>query len=152
MTLVWGIRQEGPEDRRKRAKWLFQQLELDKAQVIIPSVALSEYLIRVKPEEHGGVVAALSGRFLIQPFDAQCASLAAKLFLQGKELRKMSADGARKTLKADAFIIATAVVHGARKLYSGDADCRKLASKVRDLTVEDLPTVAPDLFADADDQ
>jgi hypothetical protein len=45
------------------------------------------------------------------------------------------------------LIIATAVVHGARTLYTGDGDCRKLAAKVPRLEVKDLPDIPPDLFA-----
>ncbi len=48
MTLVWGIRKEGTPEELKRAKWLFDFLDQDNAQVIIPSVVISEYLTPVE--------------------------------------------------------------------------------------------------------
>lgn len=150
MTLVWGVKKEGTSDQLQRAKWLFEQLETDKAQIILPAVALSEYLTPIDPREHTRAITALKERFLIPPFDVECASLAARLFWKGKELREvdeqMSQPGARKCLRADALIIATAVRHGARILYTGDDKCRRLASTIKHLEVKDLPEMPDSLF------
>ena len=153
MVLVWGIRKEGTDRQRKRAKWLFEQLEEDNAQIIIPSVALSEYLTAVEPQHHADVIARLTNRFLVHPFDLRCASVAASLFRKGKaQLSLRSRKGARAYLRADCLIIATAAIYGAKIFYSGDKNCRKLASNATKLTVRDLPTVAPTLFSDIDDE
>lgn len=153
MVLVWGIRKEGTDRQRKRAKWLFEQLEEDDAQIIIPSVALSEYLTPVEPQRHADVIAQLTNRFLVHPFDVRCASVAASLFQKGKtQLSPKPKKGARACLRADCFIIATAAIYGAKIFYSGDKNCRKLASSATKLTVRDLPTMAPTLYSDIDDE
>lgn len=146
MILVWGIRKAGDEDQIKHAAWLFQELDDTNAQVIVPSVALAEYLVPFDPKKHADVVAPLAKRFIIAPFDVKCAALAARLFVEGKEDREMSVENARNLLKADSLIIATAAVNGARLFYSEDEQCRKLAERAN-LTAKALPTIAPDLFS-----
>ncbi len=146
MVLVWGVRHEGTEAQKKRAKWLFEQFEQERPEVIIPSVALSEYLTPVQTGKRSEVIAELSSRFVIAPFDVRCAALAARLFSEGKEARLMEVPNARKTLRSDALIIASAFVHGAQDFYSGDAACRNLASKVESLNVHDLPEVPATLM------
>ncbi|MBI4579501.1 MAG: hypothetical protein HY718_07360 [Planctomycetes bacterium] len=96
MILVWGIRKTGTREQLQRARWLFQKLEEEEAQVILSSVALAEYLTPVPPDEHRDVIAALTKRFIVPPFDVRCASLAASLFAEGKNLRQMDKRGARK--------------------------------------------------------
>ena len=145
--LVWGIRKEGNEEQKKRTGWLFQELDESKAQVIVPAVALSEYLTKVQPNEQRDVIATLAARFIIAPFDVECAALAAQLFSQGRGIVKGKTRGGRSTLRADALIIATAAVHGAEAFYSGDAICRKMASLVPRLEVLDVPKQPPDLFS-----
>lgn len=146
MVLVWGIRRDGTEEEVKRAAWLFKILERDNSQIILPATALSEYLIPYRPSEHADVIAQLSRRFFLAPFDVKCAALAARLFSIGKAERHMGKRNARKLLKSDAYIVATAAVHGARLFYSNDKWCRKLAEKAG-LTARDLPDIAPDLFS-----
>ncbi len=147
MALVWGIRKEGTATERSRARWLFEQLDNEGAQVLIPSVVLAEYLTLVDPKKHRDVIAELSTRFIIPPFDVQCASLAAEPFVEGKQSRQMDEPGARKCLRADCLIVATAAVHGARILYSGDGKCRNLAAAAPNLQAQDLPTIPPSLFS-----
>lgn len=146
MVLVWGIRQDGTTEEVKRAAWLFNTLERDNAQIILPATALSEYLIPYGPSEHADIIAQLSRRFFLAPFDAKCAAMAARLFSRGKAGRPMGQKNSRNLLKSDAYIVATAAVHGARRFYSNDKWCRKLAEKAG-LTAKDLPDIAPDLFS-----
>lgn len=151
MILVWGIREARLPERdqstpHKQAKWLFQGLDSEQSQVIIPAVALAEYLTPIHEKDHAENVATLSKRFLIQPFDVNCASLAARLFQVGKSVRPMKSPAARKCLRADCLIVATAHVHGATAFYSADGDCRKLAQKLSGWTVQGLPDIAPSLF------
>ena len=146
MILVWGIRKVGDENQIKQAAWLFRGLDDIDAQVIVPSVALAEYLVPFDSQKHADVVAPLARRFIIAPFDVKCAALAARLFVEGKQDREMSVENARNLLKSDSLIIATAAVHGARIFYSDDEQCRKLAERAH-LSAEALPTIAPDLFS-----
>ena len=84
MTLVWGIRRQGTAEQLQRAAWLFEQLDNQNAQIILPAVVASEYLVPVDPGDHPAILAEMSKRFLIAPFDVRCASLAARLFVEGK--------------------------------------------------------------------
>lgn len=144
--LVWGIRKEGDEEQNKRAKWLFQEFEQEGSQIILPSVALSEYLTKVQENDQKDVVASLTTRFIVAPFDVRCAALAATLFSRGASSRPKNKKGARTILRADTMIIATAVVHGARVFYSGDKKCRKLAATNPQWDVKDVPKIPPHLF------
>lgn len=147
MILIWGIRRQGKAKQIKRADWLFGSFEENGTQVIVPTVSLAEYLIPSDPMKHNDIVAPLAKRFILAPFDARCAPLAARLFAHGKEERKMGVENARNLLRSDSLIIATAAVHGATTFYSDDALCRNLAKRVPRLLVEGLPTIAPDLFS-----
>lgn len=156
MTLVWGIKKQGTQSQLQQARFLFDQLEDENAQVLLPAIALSEYLTPIPQQLHNKAIAELKRRFIIAPFDVKCASLAATLFVEGKEMRKsdgeMGQTDARKCLRADALIVATAVCHGARVLYSGDSRCRKLAQKVPNLDVRDLPTIPNSLWGFGEDR
>ncbi len=147
MVLVWGIRKDGNEEQKRRADWLFQQMEDDDAQIIIPAVALSEYLTPVHPQKQRDVIARLQERFIIHPFDVRCAELAARLFSHGRTLVRAGAKGERVCLRADAMIVATAAVYGASVLYSGDKKCRKLEQFVPRLEIKDLPEIPPNLWS-----
>ncbi|HVZ94330.1 MAG TPA: hypothetical protein VG797_07460, partial [Phycisphaerales bacterium] len=99
------------------------------------------------PVLHDGIVAEISGQFLIQPFDVSCVSEAARLFQIGKPMRgigKTSQPHTRARLKADTLIIASAKASGASIFFTGDAQCLELASTC--MTAKDLPDVAPGLF------
>jgi predicted nucleic acid-binding protein len=87
----------------------------------------------------------MSERFLIEPFDARDAILAAELWNEGKSTREMKTRGSRVCLRADALIVATAKNHGATEFFTEDNDCFNMASKV--MVAKRLPTIAPDLFA-----
>lgn len=138
MILVWGIREDGTAEQRKRVYWLFRKLDDEQAQIVVSSVSVSEYLIRVEPAKHAEAIAQISSRFIIQPFDARCVSLAAQLFVDGKAQREMGKDDARKSLRADTMIVACAKAAGVSALYTNDGGCRNLAKGIG-LDAYDLP-------------
>lgn len=145
MTLVWAIRKKGPSDKVTHARYLFQHLEKDNAQIVIPSVVIAEYVVPLKNrKEREEVIARMGDRFLIAPFDAKDAALAAQLWSEGRKEREMQKKGARVLLKADALIIATAFGHGARIFYTDDDDCLRMATTV--MEAKKLPTMPPDLL------
>jgi predicted nucleic acid-binding protein len=146
--LVWGIRRQGPHEKQERAQWLFQELEESQAQVIVPTVALAEYLRPFNTaEQRTEIIAQFEERFLIMPFDTRCTSLAAWLFNKGQELRQSGVEGGRNQLNADSMIVATAAAAGAERLYSEDEGMRNLAAIWTRWDVRGLPEVAPDLFS-----
>lgn len=143
-TLVWGVRQVGTANELDRAKWLFEELEIAKAQVLIPTVVIAEYLVKADKKTHASIIEAINRRFLIKPFDIECASLAAELFSTGKTTRPSGIPLGREVLRADTLIIATAKVHKAKVFYSDDANCRALANTV--MEARPLPVNSPHLF------
>lgn len=149
-TLVWGVRKrDGTANQLQRAKWLFQQLEAQKAQIVLPAIALAEYLGHIDQADHVATIAAISERFLIMPFDVRCTSLAAQLFNAGNVGRPKGKPNSRKVLRADSLIVATAAMHGASIFYSHDVGCRSLASHFSKWQVRDLPDT-PETFFDSD--
>lgn len=144
-TLVFGVRRQGTSEQLERAKWLFEELEAERAQVLLPTIVISEYLVPVDKRHHAAIIEAINGRFLVKPFDVECASLAAELFKIGKAKRPQNVPMGREVLRSDTLIIATAKVHKAKVFYSDDADCRALANEV--MEARPLPINSPSLFA-----
>ena len=144
-TLVWAVRKQGTAEELVRAKWLFEELEVANAQVLIPTVVIAEYLVPTDKKHHPSIIEAVNRRFLIKPFDIECASLAAELFKVGKPMRVQGQPLGREVLRADTLIIATAKVHKAKIFYTDDASCRKLANTIMD--ARPLPSQSPNLFA-----
>lgn len=150
MTLIWGMRKKGDAAGVKHAKYLFQTLEQEEdTQIVVPSVVIAEFVTPLKSNaERTEVVARMRERFLIAPFDAQDAILAADLWNRGKTSRQMKRQGARVCLRADAFIVATAYNHGEQVFYTDDEDCFKMANRI--MKAKHLPRVPPTLFSDQD--
>jgi len=124
---------------------LFQALGDASAQIIVPSVAAAEFLSPIEPSQHKATLATIALRFIIAPFDAECASLAAVLFEHGKAAHVRGTPGVRRVIRADSLIVATAKVAGAAVFFSHDGDCRKPAARAG-LRAEDLPTMPNSLF------
>src|SRR5688500_7527871 len=95
MVLVCGLRDDGPAEKCKKAQWLFRQFTARKTQVILPSVALAEYLTNVQAADQPNVIAELKERFLIMPFDETCAVWATELFRHGLKMRTKGVEGGR---------------------------------------------------------
>ena len=147
MTLVWGMRRKGDPDKVKHAKYLFQGLNKQKAQIIVPSIVVAEFvtpLATTKQREE--MIIRLQKRFLLAPFDANDAAIAAELWNDGKKSREMKQSGARVRLKADAMIVATAYGHGAQVFYTDDDDCFNMAQKI--MRARKLPTISTYLWPD----
>jgi len=147
MVLIWGIRRKGPDEMIGYARNLFRELEEAEAQIVIPSIVVAEFVTPLRSQaERSRVIAALCERFLIVPFDARDAALAAELWNHGRKDREMRKPSARVCLRADSMIVASAYGHGATEFYSEDDSCRRIAKKI--MTAKKLPRVAPSLFPD----
>lgn len=145
MVLVWALQKSGtPEEHVAHAGYLFKQLEDEKAEIVIPTVVVAEFIAPIKAEERGRVVGALNERFRIEPFDMRDVVTAAELWDAGKSGRPMKQPNARMALRADCLIVATAKNHGASVFYTEDDACFAMAAKV--MEAKRLPTIAPSLF------
>jgi hypothetical protein len=146
MTLVWGLRNIGSEDQCRNAGWLLDQFTRRKTQVILPSVALSEYLTAFDPAQHEAVRETLGKRFLFRDFTDDCAPLAAKLFRSGSKMRVKNDPGGRAVLRADCLIVATAHISGAACLFSNDSGVLALADTITKGFGQDIPEPPKDMF------
>ena len=122
-VLIWGVQgvarpaQEGMIDRTRR---YLAQLARDHEQVMVPSVAVGEYLQGFPAEEQAAQLEVLSGVFFVPAFDARCAALAAELQRVGPAFR--GEPGVRVVFRADVQIIATAICHSAAQIVTGNVD------------------------------
>lgn len=157
-TLIWGglrrgvlgIGDQSPADaeKEKRSRLLMFDLDEAKARIVIPSVVVAELLFPIDLHQHGNFLAVISQRFFCPPFDLPATSLAAKLWQHGHSLPPEERSK-RTVLKADAMIVATAKIHGARFFYTDDLNCRKLA-EVAGLIGRPLPNHSLNLFPETD--
>ena len=146
MTLIWGVRKQGNKDKLQHARNLFQMLEREEAQVIVPSVVVAEFVTAFQSSEDRALaIAAISKRFLIEPFDVKDAALAAQLWHYGKTQREKKVAGSRICLRADSLIVATAKNHGAEIFYTEDQHCRDLATAAK-MIARELPRIPDSLF------
>lgn len=150
-VLIYALRAEAagnPEQRelRVRALILFDMLNEAKANIVVPTPCVAEYLVGIYEARRGKLLTELSRRFECASFDLQAAELAARVWREahadqgGKHIN-------RNTLKADVMIVAAAKAAGAQRLYSHDAQCRRV-SECAGLPSRDLPTHHEDMFID----
>ena len=82
-VLIWGFKRDATPNRRHtiaKADELFRQASEQGTKILIPSLVVSEVLVRYQDSERDAVLASLSKRFRIAPFDARAAKIAATLF------------------------------------------------------------------------
>ena len=149
-----------PVDRvPERLKHFVATLDAARATIIIPTPALSEFLV-LAAGDTGAYVAELadSAVFVVEPFDLKAAIEAAASQRRAMETgnKRSGAAGPWQKVKVDRQIVAIAKVHGVDELYSDDDDVQRLAEAdgVRVKGVADLPLPPadpqPPLFADDD--
>lgn len=127
--------QQGMIDRTRR---YLAQLARDKERVMVPAVAVSEYLQGFPAEEHPQQLEVLGRVFFVPGFDVRCAALAAELQTIGPAAR--GKPGVRIAFKADAQIIATAICHGADHIVTGNVEEYRRIAKDR-ISVIEVPSV-----------
>lgn len=141
--LIWGIKEEaepGQEHMIQLAKNLLAKLDEDKIMVVIPSIVLGEFLMRVPKNEHANVLKKLEKRFIITSFDVKASSCFANLWQNKKEIRNNEPTCTRDHLKADLMIVASAITSGSEIIYSCDDHIPKAAGdeiKCSDIPKED---------------
>ena len=147
-----------PVDRvPERLSHFVETLEAVHAKIIIPTPALSEFLV-LAASDAPAYVAELtnSAVFVVEPFDLRAAIEAAESQRRAIDAgsKKSGAAGSWQKVKVDRQIVAIAKVHGVDELYSDDDDVRRLADAdgVAVRSVADLPLPPADpqrpLFSD----
>lgn len=124
--LIWAIKEETESDQEDmiyRSKALIERLDKTGKRLLIPSIVIGEFLIRMPSETHQTTTNLIQRNFMVASFDIRAASHYAKIWRVKQDkasLDKLKALGkTRQELKADRMIIATALANGA-DAYSGE--------------------------------
>jgi len=143
--LVWGIQQVALpqyQDRIERTQLLFQQLHQDKAEIIIPSVVLSEFLMGIEKIEVAKYFKEINKFCKIYSFDTAVAFKLSEIFQNIKQdglYEELKNEGRTKQcIKFDSMIIATAIIQRASIIYTYDGGVKKIAEK-EGIEVRNLP-------------
>jgi predicted nucleic acid-binding protein len=131
-VLMWGVRGEPDSSGRQmveRCAALFQDLSEQRAKVMVPSIVLAEFLQGQDIESQRQLRAIIGKRFFVAPFDAQAAGIAAELYATSnyKQIQADCNNVYAASLKADYKVVATAIAHGATKLYADDTQISAIA-------------------------
>ncbi len=114
-----------------RAADLINTLDKSSSQVIVPSLVLAELLMPVKAEDYGRLLADISKKFRVVPFDTKAAFYYASLWKSWREKNTAAQLGdnrpTRAKMKTDFMIVATAVSRKAECIYTADSDIEKFA-------------------------
>ncbi len=139
-VLVDFFHQKHSGDRRARIDELVATLSKSKAQIIIPTPALTEVLIRAgKARAEIYSILSDSSAFEIAPFDGKAAlecSILLKNALSAKEQRGI----AKTKIKFDWQIVSIAATRQVTTIYSDDKDIANAASRmgIKVIRVSDL--------------
>ena len=134
-VVIWSICSESGAElaetelaKIEKARHLLEECSRLQINVYVPSVALAEVISGCKDsQEATNLQRLLFKHFRIAPFDAFAANIYADLWRLKKEFKQngIQIDGARKALKADCMIIATAIAVKAKCIYTGDGEVEK---------------------------
>jgi predicted nucleic acid-binding protein len=111
------------QEPAKRIQFLVDELTKQRATIIIPAPALSEFLVVVHPAGPEYIQTLnRSARFDIQPFDTRAAVEAAEMYRSFIDAgdRRGGSDDDRQKINVDRQIVAIAKVNGAERLYTAD--------------------------------
>jgi predicted nucleic acid-binding protein len=142
--LIWAIKEEaesGQEDMIYRSKFLIERLDKTNKRLLIPSVVVGEFLIRIPPKLHQTTTNLMQRNFILAEYDVRAASFYAKIWQSKRD--RMMLDGlksngkTRQELKADRMIVATALANNAECIYSHDNGVVAFAQDYID--VRDVP-------------
>lgn len=143
MVVIWGVKREaslGQENMITKASKYLAQLDSQRAKIMVPTIVLSEILIKVPESDHAKILTIFKERFIVPPVDVSVAAKLAQIW------RKHEKDGTLKIpdnpnskLKNDCQIVATAVVHGANAICSHDPFLKQFAQGWID--VHEIPVI-----------
>lgn len=150
---IWGIKKQcaaGQEINIEKAAYLFELMDKKNDKIMIPAVVLAEILAPEPLEKHPIIMDAISKNIMLVDFDKRCASQYAFLFTNKiEELKKTAKDNNidNQKMKLDHLIIASAIVGGAKCIYSEDKGIKTFGQKhIEVRKLPDLPTSQKDLF------
>ena len=127
MSFIWGIQQTSRPSQSHMIDWTRQLIkDLDKRiKISITSIVIGEYLAHFDADDLAVQLASIQRDFVVLPYDARAASIAAQLWQKRHEIADPPK---RNVLKADIQILGCAIAGGAKTIYSHDEDIHKLAT------------------------
>lgn len=149
-VLIWGFKRLATPNREHmlaRAAELFRQASERKDGILVPSLVLSEVLVKYSDADRPAVLAEIGKRFFIAPFDARAAAIAAKLYADNQTwIASRAATGnTRQCIKVDLSILATVAANNIRNFYVEDGPLFDLGKRYGgrlDVLVKPLPAPA----------
>src|SRR5688572_26461735 len=140
---IHGIKQNsGQQELIDRASYLFNWIDQNKHQVLIPSIVIAEVLSAEPLEKYPVYLDIINKGFQIANFDSRAASQYGIMFMNRiDELKKIADENGidKQKMKTDHLIIASAVAYGADRIYSHDPGLKIFGQKYID--VYDLPKI-----------
>lgn len=149
--LIWGIRQHlqsGREDLVPRCKRLIQRISDEP--ILVSAVSLAEYLTGMPGELRGPQYDLINEHFVVRPFGAKAASIAASIYDKSlMEQAKTETGLVAGYIKADLQILATAIAEGAHTIYADDGSFKTLALGQNIIVKPVPPLIDSDDWSDA---
>jgi predicted nucleic acid-binding protein len=143
-VLIWGVQSHGNPKKNPKIDKTRRYLEFlaeEEIPIMVPSPVVTEYLMGFKEDEHPAELNKLGHRFFLPSFDVAAATVAARL-MSGKKISTVASQSgvSRNVVKFDLQVVATAIVHHADKIVTGNtAEFQKIAGDK--LEVIDVPII-----------
>jgi predicted nucleic acid-binding protein len=135
MAIIWGVQKKARAGQEHMIEWtsaLLQDQKSTGVRFAITAPVLGEYLAKFDDAELPEQLAAIQKNFVVVPYDARAAGIAAQLWQRHGGDRTVE----RPILKADIQIVATAQAAGIGTLYTNDSHLRRIAQGI--LVVKDI--------------
>ena len=148
MCLIWGVQKSARPGQGHMINWMAELIRDIKSRglrIIITAPTLGEYLAGFNDDDALQQLTAIQQDFIVQPYDAPAAALAARLYRGAKDVGILTElttiDGySRQSIKTDLQIIAASVVGKATVLYSHGAEFTKFKKLAKGtIIVKDIP-------------
>src|SRR5262249_16442664 len=128
-------------DRVTNTAFLLRKLDDESKRIMLPTLVVAEYLQGTPVAYQLSEFAVLAQQFAVLSYDAACARMTGQVW--NRENWGIIEDGNRQWLKVDVGIVATAIIHGAECIYTGDRAAFERIAGGR-IQIRDIPL--PDLF------
>lgn len=148
--LIWGIQKNAKSSQEpmiERTSRFLRWLDDQKTIILLPSLVLAEFLMRIPTEQHAEIIGFLDNSFKVVPADALVASEYARIW-QVNYNNGLPTNVPREKMKIDHLIVATAVARKAEIIYSEDGNLHKFAQGF--IEVKGVPIIPKQLEINTD--
>ena len=150
---IWGMQSSSDDEATlnenfRKMRLFLERLASENQRIMIPTVVLAEYLVKVPVEDHAAEVNRIQAIYRVFPFDVKAASISADIggsltyqstVNQFAETQHVTREEARQLVKVDVMIVATAIANNAERIISEDPHIRSIAGTR--IPVDPIPPV-----------